>query len=99
MAYIEGINAYIAGGGESLDYWVADVEPQPFGIEDLICVNGNLAHNFAKALSDDFDFAYLEHFGTGLRKDLVYTSNPVTMTRYWSGKGTASPELKPMLLS
>ena len=43
MAYIEGINAYIADGGRSLDYWVADVEPQPFSIEDLICVNGNLA--------------------------------------------------------
>ena len=96
MAYIEGINAYIADGGRSLDYWVADVEPQPFGIEDLICVNGNLAHNFAKALSDDFLTSHIwSTLGPDYAKDLVYTSNPVTMApSVGPEKGQLSPAVE-----
>ena len=92
MAYVDGINQYISAGGTSLDYWIAEVEPAPFSLEDLICVNGNLAHNFAKALTDDFTTSHIwSALGPEYAVDLVYTSNPLTSVTPSKEEGALVP--------
>lgn len=94
MAYVDGINQYIASGGTSLDYWIADIKPEPFTLVDLICVNGNLAHNFAKALTDDFTTSHIwSALGPEYAADLAYTSNPLKTVGQGARGGSLPSEL------
>ncbi|MBX7109861.1 MAG: penicillin acylase family protein [Chitinophagales bacterium] len=72
MAYLSGINQYIAHGKTPVEFQLMGIKKQPFTPEDIYCIIGYMSFNFAEALRSDPVFEKIkEQFGTAYLSDIA----------------------------
>lgn len=79
MAYLQGINQYIAQGKTPVEFQILGISKQAFTPEDIYCIIGYMSFNFAEALRSDPIFEKIkEQFGNAYLQDIAKEYQPGT---------------------